>query len=131
MPYSSSIGASGGAKRSGRWFVLVFLCMALILALVPAVSLGWGVPQAKVTLSTNKGCVDYGGSVKLIGSRKFVPSRRDVHAAGQGFVGHLGDRGHRRQPRVAGDVHEAVADAQHLLPRAAHVAQATRRQATR
>ena len=73
MPYSSSIGASGGAKRSGRWFVLVFLCMALILALVPAVSLGWGV-QAKVTLTTSKGCVDYGGSVKLIARATSCPS---------------------------------------------------------
>ena len=70
MPYSSTIGASRGTKRTGRWFVLVFLCMVLILAVVPAVSLGSATPKCffqfnKVTLSASRSCVASGTAVKL------------------------------------------------------------------
>ena len=40
MRFSSLSGTSGGVRRYGRWFVLAFICVALVLVLVPAVSLG-------------------------------------------------------------------------------------------
>lgn len=70
MPYSSTFGPSRGARRTGRWFVLVFLCVALVLVLVPAVSLGhatskWASQKCKVTLCADRGCVLAGTTVKL------------------------------------------------------------------
>ncbi len=79
MPYSSTFGPSRGAGRAGRWFVLVFLCVALVLVLVPAVSLGhatskWMNQQTKVTLSASRTCVQSGDSVKLTAKASPCPS---------------------------------------------------------
>jgi hypothetical protein len=73
MPYSSTIGPSRGAKRTGRWFVLVFLCVALVLVLVPAVSLGWG-NTTKVTLKASPASVVAGDTVKLTATASPCPS---------------------------------------------------------
>jgi len=79
MSYSRSSGASRGTRRSGRWFVLVFLCMVLMLAVVPAASLGHATAkctfqQSKVTLSASRGCVTSGTSVKLTAKASHCPS---------------------------------------------------------
>lgn len=52
MRFSSLSGADRGVGRNGRWFVLVFLCVALILAVLPAASLGYS-HGPKVTLKAS------------------------------------------------------------------------------
>ena len=82
MPYSSTFGASRGAKRTGRWFVLVFLCMVLILAVVPAASLGHSTSKCfvwqKVVLRSSRSCVTAGSSVKLTACAVACPSKATI-----------------------------------------------------
>ncbi len=73
MRFSSLSGADRGVGRNGRWFVLVFLCVALILVLVPAVSFG-AVQTPKVTLTASATSIIYGSSVTLKASATNCPS---------------------------------------------------------
>jgi hypothetical protein len=92
MPYSSTYGASRGAKRTGRWFLLVFLCMVLILAVVPAVSLGHCTSKcifwnSKVVLSSPQRCVTAGSSVKLTAFVTMCPAKATIALQTLGSTG--------------------------------------------
>ena len=73
MRFSSLSGTGGGVRRNSRWFVLVFLCAALVLVLVPATSLAWGT-TTKVTLKASPSSVVAGNPVKLTATASPCPA---------------------------------------------------------
>jgi hypothetical protein len=73
MRFSSLSGADRGVGRNGRWFVLVFLCVALIMVLAPAASLGYTVTP-KVTLTASASNIIAGSAVTLKATATNCPS---------------------------------------------------------
>ena len=85
MRFSSLSGTSEGVKRNGRWFVLAFICVALVLMLVPAASLA---TTPKASLKASASCINAGAQVKLTACVSSCPSgatitlkAKDVHGA--------------------------------------------------
>jgi len=86
MRFSSLSGAGRGDGRHGRWFVLVFLCVALVLVVVPAVSLAWG-SSPTVTLKASPTSVVAGQTVKFTASVTSCPAGATVTLQSKGSSG--------------------------------------------
>ena len=86
MRFSSLSGTSGGVTRYGRWFVLAFICVALVLVLVPAMSFG---ATAKVTLCASPSSVVSGGTAKLTAKVCPVPRNATFTLSAKDSAGHI------------------------------------------
>ena len=85
MRFSSLSGTSGGVTRYGRWFVLAFICVALVLVLVPAMSFG----ATKVTLCASPSSVVSGGTAKLTAKVCPVPRNATFTLSAKDSAGHI------------------------------------------